>query len=114
MCRIERTRTCAGKTSREIAYAVTSLSPEQADPDTLLQLWRDHWHIENCLHWRRDVILREDCSPIRSGTSPRAMAALRNTLLNVIRDAADPLPEIRETFAENRLQAIATAQRGIL
>lgn len=114
VCRITRTRLCAGKTSHEVAYAVTSLSPEQADPDALLALWRDHWLIENSLHWRRDVTLREDRSSIRSGASPRAMAALRNTLLNVVRDAAEPLTQIRETFAENRLKAIAVAQRGIL
>lgn len=114
MCRIERTRERAGGTSREVAYAITSLLPEQADPDTLLALWRDHWHIENRLHWRRDVTLREDRSAIRSGASPRAMAALRNTLLNVVRDAADPLTELREIFAENRLHAIAVAQRGVL
>ena len=114
VCRIVRTRERAGTVSREIAYAITSLSPEQADPDTLLALWRDHWLIENRLHWRRDAVLGEDRSSVRSGTSPRALAALRNTLLNVVRDAAEPLPEIRETFAEDRLQAIVTARRGIL
>ena len=58
------------------------------------------------------MILREDHSPIRSGTSPRAMAALRNTLLDVVRDAAEPLTEIREIFAENRIKAITAAQNG--
>jgi len=62
LCRIERTRESAGKISREIAYAVTSLTSERAGPKDLLALWRDHWRIENTLHWRRDVILREDAS----------------------------------------------------
>jgi predicted transposase YbfD/YdcC len=114
VCRIERTRERAGTISHEIAYAITSLPSEKANPDTLLALWRDHWLIENRLHWRRDVTLREDHSPIRSGASPRAMAALRNTLLNIVRDAAEPLPEIREIFAENRLKAIAAARQGFL
>jgi predicted transposase YbfD/YdcC len=114
LCRIERTRERAGTTSHEIAYAITSLSPEQADPDTLLALWRDHWLIENRLHWRRDVVLREDHSTIRSGTSPRAVAALRNTMLAIVHDSAEPLTEIREIFAENRLKAIAAAQQGFL
>ncbi len=73
VCRIERTRERGGTISHEVAYAITSLPPERADPDTLLELWRDHWLIENRMHWRRDVILREDHSSIRSGTSPRAM-----------------------------------------
>lgn len=114
VCRIERTREEAGAISHEIAYAVTSLPPEQADPDTLVALWRDHWLIENRLHWRRDVILREDHSTIRSGTSPRAMAALRNTMLAIVHDLAEPLTEIREIFAENRSKAIAAARQGIL
>ena len=114
VCRIERTRDCAGTISREIAYAVTSLSPEQAHPDTLLALWRDHWLIENRLHWRRDVILREDHSTIRSGTRPRALAALRNNMLAIVQDAAEPLSETREIFAENRISAIAAAQQGFL
>ncbi len=114
VCRIERTRERADMISHEIAYAITSLPSEKADPDTLLALWRDHWLIENRLHWRRDVTLREDHSSVRSGASPRAMAALRNTLLNIVRDAAEPLPEIREIFAENRLKAIAAARQGFL
>jgi len=113
VCRIERTRERADMISHEIAYAITSL-PSEKDPDTLLALWRDHWLIENRLHWRRDVTLREDHSSVRSGASPRAMAALRNTLLNIVRDAAEPLPEIREIFAENRLKAIAAARQGFL
>ncbi len=114
VCRIERTREKAGKISHEIAYAITSLTPEQAGPDALLDLWRDHWLIENRLHWRRDVVLREDHSTIRSGTSPRAMAALRNTMLAIVHDLAEPLAEIREIFAENRPKAVAAAQQGFL
>lgn len=114
VCRIERTREKAGRISREIAYAVTSLSPEQAAPNTLLALWRAHWLIENRLHWRRDVILREDHSTIRSGSSPQAVAALRNAMLHLVRGAPGPLTETRAILAENRHTAINAAQRGLL
>ena len=114
VCRIERTRERAGRISREIAYAITSLTPEHADPDSLLALWRAHWLIENRLHWRRDVILREDHSTLRSGSSPQAVAALRNAVLHVVKDAPGPLAETRAIFAENRHHAIAVAQRGFL
>lgn len=114
ICRIERTRERAGTATREIAYALTSLPPERAGPDAILALWRDHWLIENRLHWRRDAILREDHSRIRSGSIPHAMAALRNTMLHLVRTATGPLAETRQTFAENRAQAIITAQRGFL
>ena len=90
-CRIERTRERAGTISHEIAYAVTSLSPQ-----------------------RRDVVLREDQSTIRSGTSPRAVAAFRKSMLAIVHDSAEPLGEIRDIFAENRLKAVAAAQQGFL
>lgn len=114
MCRIERTREVAGKTSCEVVYAVTSLSRERAGPAELLALARQHWAIENRLHWRRDVALREDASRIRSGAAPQALAALRNTALRLVHPLPGPLNAIREAFAENRLQAIDLAQRGFL
>lgn len=114
MCRIERTREIAGKTSREIAYAITSLPRERAGPDRLLALARQHWSIENRLHYRRDTALGEDASRVRSGNAPQALAALRNTILRLVESMPGPLTAIRETFAENRLDAIALAKRGFL
>jgi Transposase DDE domain len=114
ICRIERTRERAGKISSEIAYAITSLPRERAGPEDLLALWRDHWRIENTLHWRRDVILREDASRIRSGTIPQAMAALRNAIVRIVHTAKAPLAETREAFAENRHAAINAVKYGIL
>ena len=43
VCRTERIVHHKGKTRRELAYAVTSLSPQQAGPARLLELWRGHW-----------------------------------------------------------------------
>jgi predicted transposase YbfD/YdcC len=114
VCRIERTREVKGKMSREIVYGITSLSRAQAGPDALLALARDHWGIENRLHWRRDVILREDDSRIRTGAAPHAMAILRNTLLTLLHGFDRPTREVREIFAENRLHAIAHAMKGFL
>ena len=59
VCRLERTVTTRGKTRRELAYAVTSLPPQQASPHRLLARWRGHWGIENRIHWVRDVTLRD-------------------------------------------------------
>lgn len=77
-------------------------------------LGRRHWAIENQLHWRRDVTLREDASRVRSGAAPQALAALCNTALRLTHPLKGPLTAIRETFAENRLDAITLAQRGVL
>jgi predicted transposase YbfD/YdcC len=75
--RITRHRTAGGRTSRETVYAVTDLTPDQAGPDQLGQAARDHWSIE-ALHHIRDVTFAEDAGRIRTGTTPRIMASLRN------------------------------------
>jgi predicted transposase YbfD/YdcC len=85
--RIERTITNkrTGRTTSEIAYAITSLSPERGAPAQLLRAWREHWHIENKLHWVRDVTFDEDRSTVRSGSIPQVMAALRNLAISLLR-----------------------------
>lgn len=85
--RIERTITNkrTGRTTTEVAYAITSLSPERATPVQLLHAWREHWHIENKLHWVRDVTFDEDRSTVRAGSIPQVMAALRNLAISLLR-----------------------------
>lgn len=74
-----------GRTTTETAYAITSLSPQRATPTQLLCVWREHWHIENKLHWVRDVTFDEDRSTVRRGHIPQVMAALRNTAIGLLR-----------------------------
>ncbi len=69
----------------ERGYAITSLSEEKATPRQLLKIWREHWHIENKLHYVRDVTFGEDLSQVRSGNVPQAMASLRNTAIGALR-----------------------------
>jgi Transposase len=114
VCRVERTREVKGRISREIAYAVTSLPRDKAGPAALLALLRGHWGIENRLHWRRDVLLGEDASRIRCGAAPQAMAILRNTMIAIAKPTEQPLPAIRQAFAEDRHAAIAAVKNGVL
>jgi predicted transposase YbfD/YdcC len=69
----------------EVVYGVTSLSPERASSDQLLKLWREHWHIENKLHYVRDVTFDEDRSQVRVGHIPQVMAAFRNVTISLFR-----------------------------
>ena len=85
VCCVERRVTRKGATRKEVAYAVTSLSPDQAGPRELLQLWRGHWEIENRLHYVRDVTMKEDASQVRSRSAPQVMATLRNATLGLLR-----------------------------
>src|SRR6266446_7819931 len=68
----------------EVVYGVTSLRPERATPQRLLELVRGHWGIENKSHWVRDVTFDEDRSQVRCGHIPQMMAALRNTAIGLL------------------------------
>lgn len=83
---VERTGARNGQTTRQVRSAITSLGPEVA-ATTLLGYVRGHWAIENRLHWVRDVTLGEDASQVRSGAAPQIMAALRHTVLGLLRRA---------------------------
>ncbi|HKY05789.1 MAG TPA: ISAs1 family transposase [Blastocatellia bacterium] len=81
----EVTNKSTGEVSQETTYAITSLGRERAGPVELIKIWREHWHIENRLHWVRDVTFDEDRSQVRSGHIPQVMAALRNAAISVMR-----------------------------
>ena len=74
-----------GEVRQEVVAGVTSLVPERADAAQLLALVRGQWHIENRSHWVRDVTFDEDRSQVRCGNIPQVMAALRNTVIGLIR-----------------------------
>ena len=95
VCRLERIvrtkgKRTQGQTRRESAYAVTSLPPDQANPQILLALWRGHWGIENRVHWVQGTsTFDEDRSQVRTGSAPQIMAALRNLTISALRLAGE-------------------------
>jgi predicted transposase YbfD/YdcC len=84
--RLERTvRTLkTGAIHHEIVYGLSSLSLRQAPPSRILKLVREHWAIENRLHWRRDVTLGEDACQTRTGSVPSLLAQLNSTALSLM------------------------------
>lgn len=95
------------KWTTDVAYAVTSLTAEQATANQLATLVRGHWTIENRLHWVRDVTFDEDRCTVRTGTAPQAMACLRNTAINLHRLAgATNIAEACRTAALTTSQAL--------
>lgn len=87
---MERTTKRKGKLTTEVRYAVTSLSRREADAAKLLQLWRNHWGIENRLHWVRDTLWQEDRCRIKNPIGGHNMAAFRNAAINLLRLAKTP------------------------
>jgi predicted transposase YbfD/YdcC len=73
------------RTRKEIVYGIVSMPAELAGPAQLNHYAREHWCVENRLHWTRDVTFREDLSQLRTGAAPRALASFRNLTLNTYR-----------------------------
>ena len=90
VCRLTRRVVRHGEETIETAYAVTSVARHQADAAALLRWWRNHWHIENRLHWVRDAVFREDQDRVRHPNAGHALAAFRNAAINVLRLAKNP------------------------
>jgi predicted transposase YbfD/YdcC len=80
--KITRTREINLQTSTETAYYLLSrpLSAER-----LGQVVRQHWGIENSLHWVLDVTMNEDQARHRKDHGPENLALLRRLALNVAR-----------------------------
>ena len=74
----------------DISYCITSLNHKKAGAERLLEMNRGHWHIENKLHYIRDVTFKEDSSRIRTGNGAHAMAILKNLTIKT-----KPRPEGR-------------------
>jgi len=112
VCRLTRERIVRGKANVETVYAITSLTAEEAGPERLLALSREHWGIENKLHYVRDVTCREDQSRTRVGHGPQVLAALRNATLTLMRRIGYRPVEGFEHFAEHRQAAIEVVFAG--
>jgi predicted transposase YbfD/YdcC len=79
--KVVRVRETADKTTTETAYYLLSrvLSPERFN-----QVARQHWGIENSLHWRLDVVMNEDQDRTRMGNGPHNLAVLRHMAINAM------------------------------
>jgi predicted transposase YbfD/YdcC len=68
---------------REVVYGLTSLNPQEAPPEKLLALTRQYWGIENGLHYRRDVTLKEDATRLTIRQAGHNMAILNNLVVSL-------------------------------
>ena len=97
-----------GRSRHEIRYGLTSLPAAVASPERLLALVRGQWAIENGLHYRRDMTLREDHSQLRLGHAPHMLAILNNTVVGLVaRQGSTNLAEARREFAYQLERALA-------
>jgi predicted transposase YbfD/YdcC len=79
--KVVRIREAPDKTSTEAAYYLLSkaLSAERFN-----EVVRQHWGVENRLHWRLDVVMNEDQDRTRLGNGPHNLAVLRHMAINAM------------------------------
>ncbi len=107
---LERTITIfkTKKTRHETIYGITSFSAEQASPSQLLDMLRSYWHIENSLHYPRDVSLHEDQTRFKKHAAAHNMAILNNLVLALIAKSDFPfVPPARRFFSAHPDHALA-------
>ena len=95
---VYRHREVAGKETDEVHYYISSLPPKVK---RLAKAIRDHWGIENSLHWVLDVVFSEDDSRIRKGNGPETTAMLRRLALSILEQDTS----LKSSIRGKRLQA---------
>jgi predicted transposase YbfD/YdcC len=80
--KVERKGTRAGKPFEETMFYLSSLN---LDAIEFAQRIRDHWQVENKLHWVKDVVLGEDYSPLCAGHALTNFAIVRTIAVNLFR-----------------------------
>ncbi len=80
--RIEATREIDGKIETDVRIFALS---RVLSAKVLLATRREHWQIENALHWQLDVTFREDAARNRKDHGPTNIAILRRRALDVAR-----------------------------
>jgi predicted transposase YbfD/YdcC len=60
---------------------------------------RSHWHIENRLHYTKDVIMREDKECTKNKPAAANLALFRNFAFNILKTKDKSIKQATEIFA---------------
>lgn len=88
------------KDYEERVYYLSSLEMTAAE---FGQKIREHWLIENQLHWVKDVLLEEDKSKIKAGMAAQNFAIIRSIVLNILRKHGDISPTKTQRMIANNI-----------
>jgi predicted transposase YbfD/YdcC len=79
---VKATRVIEAEASSQIRFFISSV---KSGATRMMQLIRNHWEVENKLHWSLDVSFNEDNSRVRTGHAPENLALIRKMALNLLR-----------------------------
>ena len=111
--KVESVRVSEGRTRTETRYYIMS---RKMSPEDFLKAVRNHWAIENKLHWVLDVQMREDDLRNRTGRGPENLAAVRRLVVSMVHQMDDKLSIRRRLLRaaqvpDYRLEIIANAAK---
>jgi predicted transposase YbfD/YdcC len=100
--RVTSERSVKGETSIHTRYFMSSIASQKAQE--ALQVTREHWHIENKLHWNLDVSFREDECRVYAANAAENLVVVRHMALNLLRSVKN----VRGGIASRRNKAAWT------
>jgi predicted transposase YbfD/YdcC len=81
---VESQREKDARTTRETRFYITSLT---LGANAVGPMIRDHWAIENSLHWVMDMVFRDDECRVRTENAPANFTTIKHMASNLIRRA---------------------------
>ena len=94
----EYTREIRGKAETVRQFYISSFVDS---PEKMARHIRNHWQVENCLHWVLDVTFRQDDCRIRTGNAGANFATINHAAMNLLRGIPGKmsLPQKRRSAA---------------
>jgi len=80
---VESYRTEKGKTSIEHRFYLCS---KKLTAKKFGNIVKEHWGIENRLHWKMDVGMNEDACPIHRGHAAENLSLVRHIAMNLLKE----------------------------
>jgi predicted transposase YbfD/YdcC len=109
---VESERQIGTGIERKTRYFISSRA---AQVQKFAQRVRSHWHIENKLHWRLDVIMDEDNAHIRVDHGPENMAVLRHMAINLLKQESSRISiqskRLRAAYNNDYLEKVVKMQK---
>jgi predicted transposase YbfD/YdcC len=94
MCYSERT--ARGQTTAEVRYFIAS---KKASARSFGAVLRNHWRIENSLHWQLDITFGEDGNRVQRRNGAENLALLRRLTLSLLKPHPAKLSIAKKRFA---------------
>ena len=96
--------------THDVRYFISSLDPDRVTAAELLQHVRQHWRVENGLHFLKDRWWDEDRHHTRRPGLSACLAALNNAALSIHRlrsDGSQPIRAAADHIAWNPARGLA-------